>query len=237
MEYLEELVKQIHDAAKVAELTPNEPEAKLRELVSPIWERFLKEKRIGLNLQISDELTLANGRADTVFNKLILEYKKPRTIKAENAKNRQLISQVQGYILDLAKKERFSKERLLGVAFDGNYFLFMRYAKRWIEEEPVPLSEHSLELFLKNLEKLTSKAALIPENLIRDFAVGRGSRNKVAVDCIKAFHNEINEHGGEGDTKEHVFFQQWKTQFAEVHGSLEQKKIDTKTLFTSYGFS
>ena len=52
-----------------------------------------------------------------------------------------------------------------------------------------------------------------------------------------AFYNEIKEHGGEGDTKEHVFFQQWKTQFAEVHGSLEQKKIDTKTLFTSYGFS
>lgn len=237
MEYLAELVNQIHDAAKVAELTPNEPEAKLRELVSPIWERFLKEKHIGLNLQISDEFTLANGRADTVFNKLILEYKKPRTIKAENAKNRQLISQVQGYILDLAKKERFSKERLLGVAFDGNYFLFMRYAKRWIEEEPVSLNEDSLELFLKNLEKLTSKAALIPENLIRDFAVGRESRNKVAVDCIKAFYNELNEHGGEGDTKEHVFFEQWKTQFAEVHGSLEQKKIDTKTLFTSYGFS
>lgn len=237
MEYLAELVKQIQDAAKIAELTPNESEAKLRELVSPIWEKFLKEKRIGLNLQIRDEVTLANGRADTVFNKLILEYKKPNSIKAQNAKNRQLISQVQGYILDLARKERFSKERLLGVAFDGNYFLFMRYAKRWIEEEPVPVNESSLELFLKNLEKLTSKAALIPENLIRDFAVGRESRNKVAVDCIKAFCNEINEHGGKGDSKVHVFFEQWTTQFAEVHGSLEQKKIDTKTLFTSYGFS
>ena len=60
----------------------------------------------------------------------------------------------------------------------------MRYAKRWITEDPVLVSEESLELFLKNLEKLTSKAALIPENLIRDFAVGPESRNKVAVDCI-----------------------------------------------------
>ena len=186
MENLSELVKQIQDAAKVAEKTPNEPEAKLRELISPIWEGFLREKRIGLSLQIRDEFILANGRADTVFNKLILEYKKPHTIKAQNSKNRQLISQVQGYILDLAKEERFNKERLLGVAFDGNYFLFMRYDRRWIEEEPVPVNENSLGLFLKNLEKLTSKAALIPENLIRDFAVGRESRNKVAVDCIKA---------------------------------------------------
>lgn len=237
MQSLSEIVHQIKAAANIASKTSGDSEAKLHELVSPIWVRFLKEKRIGLNFQIRDELTLANGRPDTVFNKLILEYKKPNTIKPDNNKNRKLISQVQGYILDLAKKERFSKERLLGVAFDGNYFLFMRYAKRWISQEPIPVNESSLEFFLKNLEKLTSKAALIPENLIRDFAVGRESRNEVAVDCIKAFYHELNQHGNETDTKEHAFFEQWKIQFAEVHGSLEEKKIDKLTLFTSYGFS
>ena len=41
----------------------------------------------------------------------------------------------------------------------------------------------------------------------------------------------------EEETKEHVFFEQWKIQFSEVHGSLEQKKIDKETLFSSYGFS
>jgi len=237
MENLSEIVSQIKNAVSIAERTPDESEKKLRDLVSPIWERFLKERQVGLSLQIREELTLANGRADTVFNKLILEYKKPHTIKSDNDKNRKLISQVQSYILDLAEKERFSKERLLGVAFDGNYFLFMRYDKRWIPEQAVPVNENSLQLFLKNLEKLTSKAALIPENLIRDFAVGRESRNKVAVDCIKSFYNELNKHGGEEDTKKHVFFEQWKVQFAEVHGSLEQKKIDKETLFTSYGFN
>ena len=104
-----EIVSQIKQAVRVADSTPNKPEQKLRELVSPIWENFLKEKRVGLCLQIRDELTLANGRADTVFNRLILEYKKPYTIKSDNNKNRQLITQVQGYILDFAKKERFSK--------------------------------------------------------------------------------------------------------------------------------
>src|SRR4030066_129574 len=234
---LTEIIGQIKQAVKIADSTPQNPEKKLRELVSPIWENFLKEKRVGLNLQIRDELTLANGRADTVFNRLILEYKKPYAIKPDNNKNRQLITQVQGYILDFAKKERFSKERLLGVAFDGDHFLFMRYVGRWIVDEPLPLTEASLEIFLKNLEKLTSKAALIPKNLIRDFAVGRESRNKVAVDCIKAFYHELNQHSYQDNTKEHVFFEQWKVQFAEVHGSLEQKKIDKETLFTSYGFS
>lgn len=234
---LTEINNRIKQAVTVASKTPNEPEKKLRELISPLWESFLKEKRVGLNLQIRDELVLANGRADTVFNRLILEYKKPYTIKSDNNKNRQLISQVQGYILDFAKKERFSKERLLGVAFDGDHFLFMRYVGRWIVDDPVLVNVNSLELFLKNLEKLTSKAALIPENLIRDFAVGKESRNKVAVDCIKSFYNEINRHIKIEETKEHVFFEQWKIQFSEVHGSLEQKKIDKETLFNTYGFS
>ena len=231
-----EIIRKIKESVNIAENTPNFPEKKLRELVSPIWEEYLKEKRIHLNLNIRDELILANGRADTVFNRFILEYKKPHTIKPNNNKNRKLINQVEGYILDLSKKERWRKERLLGVVFDGNYFLYLRYSKRWIVDEPIQLNEKSIEFFFKNLEKLTSKAALIPENLIRDFAVGGESRNYVATNCIKAFYNEVNQHGHVRDTKEHVFFEQWKLQFAEVHGSLEQKKIDTKTLFTSYGF-
>lgn len=234
---LNEIVRQINEAANTAAETPNEPEGKLRELVSPIWNDFLRQRKIILKLVVEDELTLANGRADTVFNKLILEYKKPNTIRPDKAKNRKLLNQVQGYILDIAEERRFKKERLLGVLFDGNYFVFMRYARGWRVDEPEPLSEKSLQRFLIELERLTKRIALIPDNLIRDFAIGRDSRNKVAVDCIKAFYHELNRHSAEGDTKEHVFFEQWQVQFAEVHGTLEQKKIDKERLFTSYGFT
>lgn len=234
---LAQIVNQINEAVEAATQTPNEPEKKLRELVSPIWNDFLRQRKINLNLIAEDELTLANGRADTVFNKLILEYKKPNTIRPDNSKNRKLLSQVQGYILDIAEERRFKKERLLGVLFDGSYFIFMRYARGWRIDEPESVSEKSLERFLTELERLTKRIALIPENLIHDFAIGRNSRNKVAVDCIKAFYHEVNQHGDDGDTKEHVFFEQWKVQFAEVHGTLEQKNIDKERLFTSYGFS
>jgi hypothetical protein len=60
MKTLSEIVNYIREAARIAGNTPNNPEEKLRELVSPIWEKFLKEKRVGLSLQICDELTLAN---------------------------------------------------------------------------------------------------------------------------------------------------------------------------------
>src|SRR4030042_2599865 len=104
---LDEIIRKINEATKIASQTPNKPEKKLRELVSPIWVQFIKERRVNLSLNIRNEVIFANGRADTVFNRLILEYKKPYTIKANNSKNWQLISQVQHYILDLAKKERF----------------------------------------------------------------------------------------------------------------------------------
>lgn len=227
------IVQAIREAVKVAVATPQRPEGKLRDLVAPLWEEYIKSKRIDLRFDPRDEVILANGRLDTVFNQLILEYKKPNVIKPDNAKNRAVISQVQGYIEDLSKKERWKEGRLLGVVFDGNYFLYIRKGKRWIEEEPVPVNEKSVKHFLLTLEKLTSKAALIPDNLIKDFAIGTGSKNYLAAKTIRAFYSALKDGYSE---RVKVFFEQWALQFAEVHGAIENKKFDSKTLFESYGF-
>jgi hypothetical protein len=228
-----DIVKKIKEAVPEAASTANYPEAKLRERVAPIWDEYLRSNRIDLNFQSRDERQFANGRADTVFNQLILEYKKPGAIRENNEKNRKLIDQVKHYIEDLAKEERWKEERLLGVVFDGHYFLFVRKVGRWIEEEPIPVSVESVERFLLTLEKLTTKAALIPENLIRDFAVGAGSLNYIASNAIKAFYFALTKNV---DPKVKVFFKQWANQFAEVHGAIENKKFDAETLFKSYGF-
>src|SRR3990172_730654 len=228
-----DIIKKIKEAVLEAASTPNHPEAKLRERVAPIWDDYIRSKRINLSFQARDERQLANGRADTVFNQLILEYKKPGVIKPDNVKNRQLITQVKGYIEDLAKEDRWKEERLLGVAFDGNHFLFIRKVGRWIEEEPVAVSVESVERFLLTLEKLTTKAALVPDNLIKYFAVGAGSLNYVASNTIKAFYFALTKNV---DPKVTVFFEQWALQFAEVHGAIENKKFDAETLFKSYGF-
>jgi hypothetical protein len=230
---IKEMLSEIHKAAKKAENIPNRQEAALRELVAPLWDGYIRSKRINLNFQPRDERQLANGRADTVFNQLILEYKKPGAIKENNEKNRKLIDQVKHYIEDLAKEERWKEERLLGVVFDGYYFLFVRKVGRWIEEEPLKVSVESIERFLLTLEKLTTKAALVPDNLIRDFAVGAGSLNYIASNTIKAFYFALTKNV---DAKVKVFFEQWALQFAEVHGAIENKKFDAETLFKSYGF-
>ena len=227
------MVQTIQQATRDALVADHHPEAKLRELVEPLWDGYIKAKRINLHFQPRNERTLANGRADTVYNRLIVEYKKPGAIKPDNAKNRQLIAQVKGYIEDLAKEERWKEERLLGVAFDGQYFLYIRKVGRWIEDEPLLVDADSVERFLLTLEKLTGKAALVPENLIRDFAVGSESLNYIASNTIRAFYFALV-----GNTNERVkaFFNQWALQFAEAHGTIENKKFDANTLFESYGF-
>ncbi|MGD0037967.1 MAG: N-6 DNA methylase [Bacteroidota bacterium] len=228
-----EIAKKINKAAKDAGNTAHNSEARLRELVTPLWQEYLKSQQIDFNFVARDELILANGTPDTVFNRLILEYKKPGIIKPSNAKNRVVITKVQGYIEDLAAKEGWKQERLLGVAFDGVYFLFIRKIRRWIIEEPIPVNERSVERFFLTLKSLTGKTALIPEFLIRDFAVGTSSTG-IATRAIKAFYFALtnNVH-----PKVKVFFDQWAVQFAEVHGSIEEKKFDDKVLFQSYGFN
>ncbi len=229
----DQIVQEINNAALIASETPQHPEGKLRELVEPLWEKCVRSKLINLHFEPRDERALANGRPDTVYNRLIIEYKKPGIIKSNNAKNRQIISQVKGYIEDLAKEEHWKEERLLGLIFDGEYFLYVRKMGRWIEEEPIAVNSKSVVRFLETLEKLTKKAALVPENLIRDFAVGAESRNYIASNTIRAFYFTLT-----GNVNERVkaFFDQWALQFAEVHGSIENKKFDAEMLFESYGF-
>lgn len=62
----------------------------------------------GLTIIPQDEFSVARGRVDSVYNRLILEYKRPGILRDSNRSraNRDVIQQVKDYILDVAKKER-----------------------------------------------------------------------------------------------------------------------------------
>jgi len=55
------IVVKIREAAQVASVTPQHPEAKLRELVEPLWEEHVRSHRINLHFQPRNERSLANG--------------------------------------------------------------------------------------------------------------------------------------------------------------------------------
>ena len=51
------IAKAVREATKVTSSTINRPEAKLRKLVEPLWERCIKAKHINLHFQPRNECT------------------------------------------------------------------------------------------------------------------------------------------------------------------------------------
>ncbi|MGC9024971.1 MAG: hypothetical protein ACP5NB_09130, partial [Chloroflexia bacterium] len=127
--------------AKLGEILPSQPtEADFRRVIDPLLDEFCAG--VGLNPPAHAEYTLATGRADAVFNRLVIEYERPGVLKEKpDAATRHAIQQVKDYITGLAKRERREVDRLAGVVFDGHFLIFVRYINgKWTEEPPVAVN-------------------------------------------------------------------------------------------------
>src|SRR6266571_2822268 len=145
----------------------SESEADFRKEAARILEEAGSE--VGVTLISRDEYTVARGRVDSVYNRLILEYKRPGILRDSNSTkgNASAINQVKDYILDVAKREKRESNRLAGVATDGYYFIFVRrIGDGWAVDEPTSVTVATTERFLRLLYALSIGRALIPENLI-----------------------------------------------------------------------
>jgi SAM-dependent methyltransferase len=184
-----------------------------------------------LNIVSRDEFSVARGRVDSVYNRLILEYKRPGIIKASNKgrANHVIIQQVKDYIEDVAKRERREAQRLAGVALDGRYFIFVRrVGEGWVVEEPVPVNSHSTERFLRLLFALSAGAALVPENLIEDF----GPRTLRAQRAVRSLYSALHASKSPLVAK---LFEQWHQFYSEATDYREwSAKIATQEEFRSF---
>jgi SAM-dependent methyltransferase len=172
-------------------------------------------KWLGVNLLFYEQYTLIDGRADAVYNRLVIEYEKPGVLR-DNLNHKQTahaVEQVKTYIEGLAKAERHDRDRLLGVAFDGHYFIFVRYHQgRWNVEPPLAVNEASCERFLRALFSLASGRALIPQNLVEDF----GNQNALSQQVTAALYRALAQHP-DGLTAR--LFEQWRLFFGETAGA------------------
>src|SRR5262245_57734209 len=101
-------------------------EAEFRKDVARALEEAAVEA--GVRIILGDEYSVARGRVDSVYNRLILEYKCPGVLRDSNTSrgNAQVIQQVKTYILEVARLEKRESHRLAGVATDGHFFIFIR---------------------------------------------------------------------------------------------------------------
>ncbi|MEW6717258.1 MAG: N-6 DNA methylase [Chloroflexota bacterium] len=205
-------------------------EADLVAEVEDVLKRF--ERNFDVSLHLERERTLINGRADAVYNRLVVEYEPPHSLQRSNISraNQHAVEQVKRYMEGLERLDRHRKERLAGVVLDGHYFIFVRFREgHWRVDEPVPISAHSTETFLRYLLSLATELALTPENLVRDF----GENTVVSRMVVPALYNSLRTSES---PKVRILFQQWQHLFSEICGYEEgSTRLDVAGLAKSYG--
>jgi len=204
-------------------------EAEFRSRVYRLIEDFASQ--VNLPLHPREEYTLVNGRADAVYNRLIIEYESPGSLRPDNdyRANQHAIGQVKNYAQGIVRKERHKPERLAGAILDGHYFIFVRFkAKLPHIDDPVAVDDYSTEHFLKLLASLSTELALIPENLVRDFGENRPVSRKVVNGLYAALAASTNP-------KVKTLFEQWSLQFSEVCDYDKASKLEVESFARKFG--
>lgn len=221
-----DIAQQIRSAA---EAHPGD-EANFRRKVERLVEDFADAA--GVQHDPRHEYTLFNGRADSVYNRLVVEYEPPASIHRSNTyrSNKHAIDQVKGYIEGLSRRERHKKERVAGVVLDGHWLIFVRHKdQRWEIDDPVPVATESTERFLRYLNSLSTELAVTPENLIRDF----GENTRVSRPCVSRLYQALVETD---NPRVEVLFRQWSMQFSEICGyEPGSARLDVQKVADSYG--
>ena len=188
-------------------------------------------RTIGVPIQPRDEVSLIEGRADTVYNRLVIEYERPGFLKNYNkhGNNQHAIQQAKDYITGLQRRERHKMERYAGVVCDGAFFIFCRFREQqWHVEPPVPVDVYSCERFLHYLTALQTELATTPENLLRDF----GENTPASRKCVAAFYQALTTSK---NPKISALFRQWARTFSEICGyEQDSPKLDVEALARLY---
>jgi hypothetical protein len=197
----------------------------------------LIEKAAGIKLEGRHEFTVASGRVDSVYERVIIEYKNPSSpgnrigTSANTPGSRKLVEQIKTRFEDLEKEYGHSLNSLLGVGLDGRRFIFVRFREqRWDVQEPVEVTPQTATRFLWALFNLGQKGKpFAPEYLARDF----GSDAGLAQEGVRTFYEAIT---ATDHPKALTFFQQWQTLFGEVCGYDVTSPSDrVKRLAEAYG--
>ena len=186
---------------------------------------------LGVSIDPRDEHTLLEGRADTVYNRLVIEYERPGSLRPSNTyhHNQHAIQQVKDYIGGLHRRERHTMERYAGVVCDGSFYIFLRYQQQnWDIEPPVPVDVYSSERFLSYIAALQTELATTPENLLRDF----GENTVCSRRSVSALYQVLTTST---NSKIGALYRQWARTFSEICGyEQDSPKLDVEALARLY---
>ncbi len=191
-------------------------EARFRTLFAQIIEPWAQA--LDIPLLAREERTLATGRADATYNRLVIEYEAPGRLRdnVNHGATAHAIQQAKDYVEGVARQERQQVHRLIGVVIDGCYFIYVRKVEgHWTDPEVEPVNEQSVARFLRLLVSLTSGKALLPDNLVQDFGSNTIYAQRIASSLYQCLSRTLDD--GRVDMVDRLF-EQWQTFFGEVTG-------------------
>ena len=199
---------------------------------------FIQEAT-GITLEGKHEFTVASGRIDSVYDRVIIEYKNPSSPASrigpgpESPGTKKVVAQIKRRFQDLLTEHGHAFNSLFGVGLDGKYFVFVRFREnKWSVLDPVPVTQYSSERFLWALFNLGTRGkSFSPDELAKDF----GSDASMARSGVKGLYEVLlsSDH-----PKVLVFFDQWKILFGEVCGyDVDMPSDALKDLASSYDLS
>lgn len=204
-------------ARKLAEIfksaaKPGILEAPFRKIVEAHLLEVAKDAKI--ELVPHTEVTMGtSGRADTIYNRFIVEWEKPASFRASNnaLKNTESITQVKKYGDSLYWRTKEKVGRIVGCCTDGHYFIFLsKPAHDWIPSDPVPVTPETCQRFLDYFFSLQSGVALIPEYLSEDFS----SENIRTKRAVHSLYETLSKHIASPMLE--AVFNQWAQFFGAV---------------------
>jgi hypothetical protein len=160
------------------------------------------------------EVTMGtSGRADTIYNRFIVEWKQPGLFSASNnaTANSKAIAQLKGYVETFWFSNRQKPGRVVGCCTDGRYFIFAtKPGHEWHVSDPVPIDEQTCRKFLDYFFSLHSGIALLPEYLAEDFS----AENVRTQRTVKALYQSLEKHANSPSLE--AIFNQWAAFFGAV---------------------
>jgi SAM-dependent methyltransferase len=196
--------------------SPNESD--FRYHVNKVLDDFCKE--LGFEIELRTEYGLAGKRADSVFNRFVVEYKRPGELgdSLAHPKTSKAVEQLKEYLRKLARDERQDLARIAGVVFDGCFLVFVRYRDgNFAVERPVPATQATLERLLTWLSSTASGIALTAENLTRDFGIEQLRTQRILRALYDGLTAALQRNAQNHPAKPMVdnLFRQWQTFFSQ----------------------
>jgi len=201
------------------EIVPQSPnESDFRYRVNRVLDDFCE--KLGFEIELRTEYGLAGKRADSVFNRFVVEYKRPGELgdSLAHPKTSKAVEQLKEYLRKLARDERQDLARIAGVVFDGCFLVFVRYRDgNFAVERPVPATQATLERLLTWLSSTASGIALTAENLTRDFGIEQPRTQRILRALFDGLNAALRPNAQNHPAKPMVdnLFRQWQTFFSQ----------------------